>query len=47
MHQVARAVTATIVDGLLKRIEDEVVRSEFDTRQPTMRRANTSMTKAT
>ena len=24
MHQVARAVTATIVDGLLKRIEDEV-----------------------
>ena len=24
MHQVARAVIATIVDGLLKRIEDEV-----------------------
>ena len=36
------------IEGLLQRIEGpESVRSELDTRQPTMCRAKTSMTKAT
>jgi len=47
MHEVARVVVAAIIDGLLKRIERRSVRNDADARQPTMRRANTSITKAT
>ena len=35
------------VQSLFQGIQDEVVRIELLTRQPTMRRANTSITKAT
>jgi hypothetical protein len=46
MHEIGDAGVAPIVNGLLECVEDEV-RSDDETRQPTMRRANTSMTKAT
>jgi hypothetical protein len=47
MHQVGDAGGAPIVNRLLERIEDEVGPRDDETRQPTMRRANTSIMKAT
>ena len=47
MHEGREPGLTSIVDGLFERIEDEVVRNDVDTRQPTMRRAKTSITNAT
>ncbi len=47
MHEAVLA-SPTLTDGLLERaLGARSLRSEFDTRQPTTRRENTSMTKAT
>jgi hypothetical protein len=47
MNQPPSAVELTIVERLFEGIEREITTQEFDTRQPTMRRAKTSITNAT
>ena len=48
MNQAAVALRLAVVQSLLQRVQlRKSVRIEVLTRQPTMRRANTSMTKAT
>jgi len=47
MHEASEGVVAASVDGLLGRVEDEVGAHRRRHAPPTMRRAKTSMTKAT
>jgi hypothetical protein len=45
MDQARKRRATARVEGLLERVEHEVLFSETDTRHPTMRRAKTSITK--
>jgi len=47
MNQVTDIIPTALVDGLVERVEHEVGPKRPDTRQPTIRRAKTSITNAT
>src|SRR5207247_1479822 len=47
MDQPVRCVAAPVIDRLLQGIEEKSVTRDEETRQPTIRRAKTSMTNAT